>query len=201
MTEIEVIVPRSECQPAETEIAAQVWWRAGILTLLLAGYMLVWWNRGVQLNSNGLPTLAAQAILAGKVPYLDFHFWCPPGHLLIYTALTALFGDGLIYVRAFALLERTAIFVLVYFWLCRVATARAAFLGTFAAAVGFSADVGDVIAHYGFDAVLASVAAGFAASLALTSRKKYARTMYFVTGILAGVCMLAKQTQGVGLFC
>jgi hypothetical protein len=171
-----------------------------MLTVLLLGYMLLWWNRGAQLNSNGLPTLAAQGILAGKVPYLDFHYWCPPGHLLIYTALTALFGDGLIYVRAFALIERTATFVLVYFWLARVVSARAAFFGTFAAGVGFSADIGDVIAHYGFDAVLASVAAGFAACVAITSKRRLARTMYFVTGIAAGVCMVAKQTQGVGVF-
>jgi hypothetical protein len=178
-----------------------VWTGGAVLLLLLAGYMLVWWNRGLQLNSNGLGTLAAQEILAGKAPYRDFHFWCPPGALLLYTALTALFGDALIYVRAFALVERTTTLVLVYFWLARIVSARAAFFGTFTAGVAFSADIGDVISHYGFDAVLASVAAGFSASLAMTSARKYARTMYFVTGICAGCCMLAKQTEGVGVFC
>jgi Dolichyl-phosphate-mannose-protein mannosyltransferase len=178
----------------------EIWAGAGVLLVLLLGYMSLWWNRGIQLNSNGLPTLAAQQILAGKVPYRDFHFWCPPGHLLIYAGLAQMFGDGLIYVRAFATLERVSIFLLVYFWLARIYSARAAFFGTFVAAAGFSSDVGDVIAHYGFDAVLASVAAGFAASVAMTSRHRRARAMYFVAGICAGICMVFKQTQGVGVF-
>jgi hypothetical protein len=50
-----------------------------------------------------------------------------PGTFLIYTALAAMFGDGLIYVRPFAVLERTATFALVYFWLARVVSTRAPF--------------------------------------------------------------------------
>jgi hypothetical protein len=172
---------------------------AGILTILLLGYMLFWWNRGAQLNSNGLPTLAGLAILSGKIPYLDFHYWCPPGQLLIYTALTALFGDALIYVRAFALIERLATFFLLYLWLARTFSSTAAFVGTFSAAVGFSADVADVISHYDFDAIFASVAAGFTISLAMTSRNRYARAGYFLAGIFAGLCMISKQTQGLGI--
>jgi hypothetical protein len=175
----------------------QVWAGAALLALLQLAYMLLWWNKGIQLNSNGLGQLASLDILAGKAPYLDFHYWCPPGHLLVYTALTWLFGDGLIYVRGFAVVERLAIFVLLYFWLTRVVSPGAAFFGTFAAAIGFSADPADVIAHYDFDAVLASVAAGFAASVALTTRHK---VLFFVTGVCAGLCMVAKQTQGVGMF-
>jgi hypothetical protein len=162
--------------------------------------MLFWWNRGIQLNSNGLPNLAASAILSGRLPYRDFHYWCPPGHLLIWAAITACFGDGLIYVRAFAVLERMAIFVIVYFWLTQIFSPRAAFFGTFTAAMGFSSDIGDVIAHYGFDSVLASVLAGFSASIATASQCRYARIFYFLTGVFAGLCMLAKQTQGVGMF-
>ena len=175
----------------------QIWTGAALLALLQVGYMLLWWNKGVQLNSNGLGQMAALDILSGKFPYLDFEFWCPPGHLFVYTGLAWLFGDGLIYVRAFAMTERLAIFVLLYFWLTRVVSPGAAFFGTFAAAVGFSADPADVITHYDFDAVLASVAAGFAASVAMTSRH---RSLFFVTGICTGLCMTAKQTQGVGMF-
>jgi hypothetical protein len=178
----------------------EVWGGAGVLLLLLLGYMLFWWNRGIQLNSNGEANVAAQAILAGKLPYRDFQFWCPPGYLLTYTALAAMFGDGLIYVRAFAVVERLATFLLVYFWLARVFSAQAAFFGTFAAAMGFSSDAADALVHYDFDAVLTSVAAGFAASVALSSRSPSARLMYFATGICAGLCMVAKQTQGVGIF-
>jgi hypothetical protein len=177
--------------------AKQVWAGAILLALLQLGYMLLWWNKGIQLNSNGLDVMAGLAILAGKAPYLDFHYWCPPGHLLLYTALTWVFGDALIYVRAFAVMERLAIFVLLYFWLTRVVSPGAAFFGTFAAAIGFSADPADVISHYDFDAVLASVAAGYAASAAMTSRHK---SLFFVTGVCAGLCMVAKQTQGVGMF-
>lgn len=171
-----------------------------MLLALLLGYMLFWWNRGIQLNSNGLPNLAARAMLDGKFPYLDFHYWCPPGHLLIWTAITATFGDRLIYVRVFAVAERLAIFAIVYIWLSRIFSPRAAFFGTFAAGIGFSSDIADVIAHYDFDSVLASVLAGLSASIATTSRHRYARAFYFLAGIFAGLCMVAKQTQGVGMF-
>jgi hypothetical protein len=137
---------------------------------------------------------------AGKVPYRDFHFWCPPGHLLIYQWLIELFGDGLIYVRAFAVVERLATFVLTYFWLARVFSVRAALFATLVAGFGYSSDVADVIAHYGFDAMLATVAAGFAASLAIGSTGRRASLLYVLTGVCAGCCMVAKQTQGVGLF-
>jgi hypothetical protein len=186
--------------PRRRVLRRELWAGAAVLVLAQLGYMLLWWNRGIQLNSNGMGTLAARDILAGKAPYLSFYFWCPPGHVLVYTALAALFGDGLVYVRAFAVLERVSTYVIVYFWLGRVVSPGAAFFGTFAAAIGFSTDIADVIAHYDFDAVFTSVAAGFAASVAMTSRHRYARALFFVTGVCAGCCMLSKQTQGAGMF-
>ncbi len=179
----------------------QVWTGAAVLLAIHLSYMLLWWNRGIQLNSNGMPTLAAQAILAGKMPYLDFHFWCPPGYLFIYTGLTAMFGDGLIYVRGFALVERMATFLLMYFWLARTFTARAAFFGTLVAGVGFSSDLADVIAHYGFDAMLSSVAAGYAASVAMTSTSRWSRIFLLCGGRVRGhVAWCSSRRRGSGYF-
>ncbi len=171
----------------------QVWAGASLLALLQAGLHAALVEQGYPAEFERAWPVVKPGNSSGKAPYLDFHFWCPPGHVFVYTALTWLFGDGLIYVRGFAVVERLTIFVLLYFWLTRVVSPGAAFFGTFAAAIGFAADPADVIAHYGFDAVLASVAAGFAASVALTTRHK---ALFFATGVCAGLCMVAKQDPG-----
>jgi hypothetical protein len=178
----------------------ELWGGAGAALALLLGYMLFWWNRGIQLNSNGLELLSTRAMRAGKMPYLDFAFWCPPMHLWVFSWMAAIFGDGMIYMRAFAVVERMAIFLLLYFWLARVFSPKAAFFGTVVAGVGFSSDVCDVLNHYDFESVLGTVAAGFAASVALSSSTRLGRWMFFVAGVCAGGAMLAKQTQGVGIF-
>jgi hypothetical protein len=176
-----------------------VWRGAAVLFVLLLAYMLIWWNRGIALNSNGLMTLAGQAVLDGKLPYRDFHYWCPPVHILTYTALIALVGDGLIYVRAYAVAEHLAIFLLSYFWLARFFRPWAAFYGVMVAAVACCSDTGDVIAHYNFDALLGLAFAGYVASIAMSS-KRVSHWHYVLTGVGAGICLMSKQTTGVGVF-
>lgn len=54
------------------ETRKQIWAGAALLIVLQLGYMLIWWNKGIQLNSNGLGQMAALDILAGKAPISTF---------------------------------------------------------------------------------------------------------------------------------
>lgn len=195
-----MFLPQTDATRYKPHSRRYLWLGAAALTILFLGYMSTWWNHGIQLNSNGMPVLAGQAILDGKLPYRDFHFWCPPGHLLIYAALIGLFGNGLIVIRAFGVVEHLATFLIVYFWLTRFFSARVAFFGSFAASIGYCSDNADVIVHYDYDAVLAAVAAGLCASFALSKSTRHPGAFRVAAGICAGICLLMKQTTGVGIF-
>lgn len=170
-----------------------------LLAALSISFLLSYWNRFVAPTSAGAFFYVAEEILAGRVPYRDFFFIVPPLHALKLAAILHLFGHTFAATRVEAMFERVLLSLIVYFWLSRVVRSGAAFAGTLLALVVFCGDSADALASYHHDSVFWAVLSGFAASFVLRSQLARARLAAFLSGSCAGLCLMTKQTTGLGI--
>ena len=140
---------------------------ATLATLLPLVYLLVWFNRFLGASLDGWFVFYAQQLLDGHVPYRDYYFFAPPGHILT-TALTLkLFGVNLLAPHLLGLVERPLIGLLLYLWLRRAFGPPAALCGSVVAVIVMCGDIADPVGYYHQESVFWIVLAGFAAGRAL----------------------------------
>lgn len=167
---------------------------------LSALFTLSYWDRFLAPSSAGAFYYVAEQVLAGHMPYRDFFFVAPPLHALKLSLLLSVFGDGFLVTRFDALIERSVLAVVVYFWLLRFVRGPAAFCGSLLAVVVFACDPADALASYHHDSVFWGVLAGYSASSTLDTSSAMRRSAAaFVSGAFAGLCILTKQTTGLGI--
>jgi len=102
--------------------------RRTVLVLWLAGFAYTWpvYNKYWAPYDEGIVAVAAQMILAGKIPYKDFFIiMYPPGQIYLLAALFKIFSAGLIAGRIYALLVSVASTMLVFFMSRRLTGNRA----------------------------------------------------------------------------
>ncbi len=166
-----------------------------VLSFCLA-FMLPWWNRYLGLTNEGWFHWFGLQILQGRVPYRDFYLHVPPGQALSTAALISLFGNRIVVGEMFGLIAALCASLALYVWLERlfptfwavvaVITAMAIYLDLSAESLGGVHMV----------SILYPALAILAASLAL-DRDSGGLSWLCLSGFLAGVSLLIKQTAGV----
>jgi hypothetical protein len=138
-------------------------------------------------------------VLAGCVPYHDFHLPFPPLSVLKTAALIEVFGSLLVVPRLLAVLERTCLSAALFCWLASAFRLRDALLGTVVAMIVFCGDFADQLGSYHHDSVFLSVAAGICATWLLRQAPSRRRLAALCCGLFCGLAMLTKQTTGAGI--
>ncbi len=169
------------------------------LSLLTLLFFLTFFNRFVGMRSGTGEFTTGIWFLQGRLPYRDYFSATPPLNTLKSALLLHLFGPYLIVSRAAGVAERVAIACLLFRWLCRLFPARFAFAASLVTIIVSAGDRTDPIASYNHDAIIWAMLSGFAASHVLSDLRT--RSFYIgsaAAGIFAGLCMLTKQTIGLG---
>lgn len=166
---------------------------------LTLGFFLLFWNRFSAIRDGNGSLAAAQALLAGVLPYRDGYTAAPPLHLLKTAALVKAFGFDLIGLRAFAVLERIALALVVYVWLSRFFRVSHAALAAVVGIVVSAGDLADQLVSYNHDTIFWAVCSGLCASVCIgcTSRRRWAAAA--LSGLCAGLCLVTKHTIGIGI--
>ena len=137
--------------------------------------------------------------LHGHLPYRDYFSATPPLNTLKSALLLKLFGPFLIVGRAAGVLERVAIALVLFTWLRRLFPIRFAFTASIVTIILSAGDRTDPIASYNHDAIFLAMLSGLAASHVLTSKNTRDLLLWSsASGLFAGLCMLTKQTIGLG---
>jgi len=119
--------------------------------------MLVWWNRFSGLSDAAF-LMYGQQVLAGRIPYRDFHLPIPPLTVLKTAALIKVFGGFVIVPRILAMFERACLAAALFCWLASSFRLRDALLGTMVSMIVFCGDLADQLSSYHHDSVFLAVA-------------------------------------------
>ena len=173
------------------------------LASLTSLYLLTFFNRFAGLRSGNGEFFTGLAFLHGQYPYRDYFTATPCLNTFKSALLLHLFGPLLIVSRLAGALERVCIGLLLYRWLRMLFPAWAAFLASLATTVIATGDRSDPMASYNHDAILFAMLSGFAAACALrmslgVGRRGRLLAWAAASGLAAGLCLLTKQTIGLG---
>jgi hypothetical protein len=156
-------------------------------------FVLPWWNRYLGITNEGWYQFCGVQILSGHIPYRDFHLFVPPGQALTMAALTKAFGVKLIVPELFGFLAVLVISAALYLWLVRlfpIFWVTVAIIASSAISLRYSTESlsGLHLAVFLYS-VLAVLSASFALSGTLTA--------ILLTGFIAGLSLVTKQTSGI----
>ena len=200
---LENLPARTTTRPATPQRRAGSWlhdwpWLLA-LSLLTLLFFLTFFNRFVGMRSGTGEFTTGIWLLQGRLPYRDYFSATPPLNTLKSALLLHLFGPYMIVSRAAGVAERVAIACLLFRWLCRLFPTRFAFAASLVTIIVSAGDRTDPIASYNHDAILWAMLSGFAASHVLDNLRTRPFYAWSATaGIFAGLCMLTKQTIGLG---
>jgi len=174
------------------------WWKLFAILLPSAfafSAVSFWFNRFLGITNEGWHYFYGRQIVFGKVPYRDFFLFVPPLLPLKNALIISLFGDRIIYMHYLAVAELVVLGIVLTVWLSRIfpvfETSIAVTMSL--ALYGFTFK-GESLSGLHQEAVFFPILSGFAASLAIQKRR---RGYVLLTGLLAGMSFLAKQTSGV----
>ncbi len=171
----------------------------GLLALLVALFLLPWWNSNFGGTLEGNSPFYGLLLLHGEAPYRDFYLHLPPLAVIESAAIDAVAGERtLIAHRLVGGLERIAFALVLFFWLARAFPREAAFLGAFAAIVAASGDGTDVLYLYNYQSLFWATLAGWMGAMALDSEELRVLP-WLASGAASGLCLLMKQSTGVGV--
>lgn len=170
-----------------------------VVATLTLGFFLLFWNRFSAIRDGNGSIVAAQLVLAGKLPYRDWYSAGPPLHVLKTAALIRIFGSDLIALRAFALLERVALALVVYGWLGRFFRVSHAALAAVVGIVISAGDLADPLVSYNHEAIFFGVCSGLCASVCIGRSTRWPWAAAALSGLCAGLCFATKQSIGMGI--
>jgi hypothetical protein len=170
-----------------------------LVAALTLGFFLLFWNRFSAVRDGHGAIIAAQLVLAGKLPYRDWYAAGPPLNALTMAALVRVFGAGLIGLRAFALLGRVALALAVYGWLSRYFRVSHAALAAVVGIVISAGDLADQVVSYNHDAIFFAVCCGWCASVCIARSTRWPWAAAALSGLCAGLCFATKQSVGMGI--
>ncbi|MEW6733276.1 MAG: hypothetical protein AB1489_18250 [Acidobacteriota bacterium] len=182
-----------------TSERGEQWVGAVAVMIFSLTYMLLWWNRYLGITLEGWFFFYAQQFLNGKMPYRDFYLFAPPLHMLKTAGIIALFGNKMVVPHFIGILERLILFLITYFWLIRLFPIKYVLVAIFPAIVIFSGDIADPVSYYHQDSVFWAVIAGYLTRNILEKTDRRALLSLFCAGIAAALCVLTKQTTGIGI--
>ena len=168
----------------------------GFVTL---GFMLLWWNRflGGQ-GIDGVFYYVGKQLLHGVIPYRDYALVSTPLEGIKAAALITVFGDRLAVLRFTGLVERVALSVVLFLWLRRYFPTVPAMIATLSGMCVFSAAAADTGFAYNHTASWYGVASGWAASLAMDSKRRYFGLFCGLVGNLRLSVFFDKANSGAG---
>ncbi|NJK91021.1 MAG: hypothetical protein HC904_03805 [Blastochloris sp.] len=161
-------------------------------------FLMVWWNKALGGSTEGWFQHYADLVWQGRVPYLDFYLFTPPGHLLETLALSKFFGLDYMVFRWFGLIQRLLMCVILFVWLVRYFHPFFSFLGATLCMLAYSCDGPDVLFYVNHSTALWSLLACWMASH-LDTRSKAWFAWVIAAGFFAGINCLVKQTTGLGI--
>jgi len=167
------------------------------LSLFVLAAVLPWWNRYVGVTNDAWHYFYGGQILVGKVPYRDFYLFVPPLYPLKNALLIFLFGNRIIVPHLVGIAEIVVLVCVLMAWITRVLPVFETMVGvTVAIALYILSASAETLGGLHQEAVFLPILAGWMASVALRRR-----TLPFcvMTGVLAGLALLAKQTTGLAV--
>ena len=170
-----------------------------LVAALTLGFFLLFWNRFSAVRDGHGAIIAAQLVLAGKLPYRDWYAAGPPLNALTMAALVRVFGAGLIGLRAFALLERVALALVVYAWLGRFFRVSHAALAAVVGVVVSAGDLADPLVSYNHETIFWGICSGLCASICIGRSIRWPWAAAALSGLCAGLCFATKQSIGMGI--
>jgi hypothetical protein len=171
-----------------------------VLVFLPLLFFLSFFNRFAGLSSGDGEYTSGVIFLRGIVPYRDYFSIAPPLNLLKSALLLKTFGATLIVSRSAGVVERLLIAVVLFKWLTKMFRSTYVLVASLATVILSAGDLTDPIASYNHDCILLVMSSGLAASMVLSQLHGKARFCFFsaLSGIFAALCLLTKQTIGLG---
>jgi hypothetical protein len=163
-------------------------------------FLLSFFNRFAGLRSGDGEYSGGMALLSGLMPYRDYFTAGPPLNAIKSALILKAFGSALIVSRAAGVIERLLLALVLFRWLVQLFRPWHAVAASVITMVVSTGDPTDPIASYNHDAILFAMLAGLAASLVLeggSSRRTI--SLAIVSGVFAALCLLTKQTIGLGI--
>ncbi|MEO8276099.1 MAG: glycosyltransferase family 39 protein [Thermoanaerobaculia bacterium] len=174
------------------------WPDAGLLIVLMTLFLYPWWNTSFGGTLDGYLPFFGHRMLSGEMPYRDFYLHLPPLSVIESAAIDAVAGDRTLIAHRFVgAVERIGLALALYFWLVRRFSRSGALLGAFAAVVAAAGDGTDVLYLYNYQSLFWATIAGWTAAVALDDEGVRVGR-WLVSGAATGLCLLTKQTTGVG---
>lgn len=175
-------------------------WRSYLPGALLSagiclGFALLWWNRFFAVT-NEWHFFYADQIVQGKIPYRDFYLFVPPLLHLEMAATIKLFGERLIASQILALLEICILSVALFSWMARVFRPAEAFFSSVTGIVILLCYRSEALNAVHTAAITHMTVAGWVTALAIGKKRLRLRFAFF-GGVLAGMALLIKQTEGM----
>lgn len=173
----------------------------GALAMMLTAiFFSLFFNRFAGLRSGDGEFGGGYILVHGSMPFRDYFTASPPLNPFKSGILLSLFGEKLIVSRTAGLVERSFIALILYLWLLRFCRPAHAAIAAFATLVISTADFADPIASYNHDCIFFAIVSGYLASFVL-NRYRSVRSILWLSlaaGLAAGLCLLTKQTVGLG---